>query len=105
MMLNAVKLCNIWHLFLSKPTKFPTNFGYENTPGGEVWMKNLEAQELWGDGKRSIDSCITKKSISKYCVFFPTFSLGYNYTMRFIGYDSIQTRWFISYCFQIHTIT
>ena len=30
---------------------------------------------------------------------------SYNYTMRFIGYDSIQTRWFISYRFQIHTIT
>ena len=29
----------------------------------------------------------------------------YDYTMRFIGYDSIQTRWFISYCFQIGKIT
>ena len=28
-----------------------------------------------------------------------------NYTMRFIGCDSIQTRWFISYRFQIHTVT
>ena len=26
--------------------------------------------------------------------------LSYNYTMRFIGYDFIQTRWFISYRFQ-----
>ena len=25
--------------------------------------------------------------------------------MRFIGYDSIQSRWLISYCFQIRTIT
>ena len=33
------------------------------------------------------------------------FKLSYNYTMRFIGYDSIQTRLFISYRFQIHTIT
>ena len=32
-------------------------------------------------------------------------ALSYNYTMRFIGYDSIQTRWFISYRFQIRTIT
>ena len=31
-------------------------------------------------------------------------TLSYNYTMRCIGYDSIQTRWFISYRFQIHTI-
>ena len=31
--------------------------------------------------------------------------LSYNYTMRFVGYDSIQTRWFISYRFQIRTIT
>ena len=31
--------------------------------------------------------------------------LSYNYTMRFIGYDSIQSRWFISYRFQIRTIT
>ena len=31
-------------------------------------------------------------------------TLSYNYTMRFIGYDSIETRWFISYRFQIHTI-
>ena len=31
--------------------------------------------------------------------------LSYNYTIRFIGYDSIQTRWFISYRFQIRTIT
>ena len=31
-------------------------------------------------------------------------SLSYNYTMRFIGYDSIQTRWFTSYRFQIRTI-
>ena len=30
---------------------------------------------------------------------------SYNYTMRFIGYDSIQTRWFISYRFQTYTIT
>ena len=32
-------------------------------------------------------------------------ALSYNYTMRFIGYDSIQHRWFISYRFEIHTIT
>ena len=32
-------------------------------------------------------------------------ALSCNYTLRFIGYDSIQTRWFISYCFQIRTIT
>ena len=31
-------------------------------------------------------------------------SLSYNYTMRFIGYDSIQTRWFISYRIQTRTI-
>ena len=31
--------------------------------------------------------------------------LSCNYTMQFIGYDSIKTRWFISYCFQIRTIT
>ena len=29
----------------------------------------------------------------------------YDYTMRFIGYDSIQSRWLISYRFQIRTIT
>ena len=28
----------------------------------------------------------------------------HDYRMRYIGYDSIQTRWFISYCFQIRTI-
>ena len=33
------------------------------------------------------------------------FYLSYNYTMRFIGYDSIQTCWFIFYHFQIRTIT
>ena len=32
-------------------------------------------------------------------------TLSYDYTMRFIGYDSIQTSWFISYPFQIRTIT
>ena len=32
-------------------------------------------------------------------------NLSYNYTMRFIGYDSIQSRWFISYRFQIRKIT
>ena len=26
-------------------------------------------------------------------------NLSYNYTMRFIGYDFIQSRWFISYRF------
>ena len=31
--------------------------------------------------------------------------IGYNYMMRFIGYDSIQTRWIISHRFQIRTIT
>ena len=31
--------------------------------------------------------------------------LNYDCTMRFIGYDSIQTLWFISYRFQIRTIT
>ena len=31
--------------------------------------------------------------------------LRYNYTMRFIGYDFIQARWFISYRFQIRTVT
>ena len=35
-------------------------------------------------------------------VWFP---LSCNYTMRFIGYDSIETRWFICYRFQIRTIT
>ena len=30
--------------------------------------------------------------------------LSYDYEMRFIGYDSVQTRWFISYRFQIRTI-
>ena len=29
---------------------------------------------------------------------------GYNYPMRFIGCDSIQIRWLISYRFQIHTM-
>ena len=32
-------------------------------------------------------------------------ALSCNYTMRFIGYDSIETRRFISYRFQIRTIT
>ena len=31
--------------------------------------------------------------------------LNCNYTMRFIGYDSIEIRWFISYRFQIRKIT
>ena len=31
--------------------------------------------------------------------------LSCNYMMQFISYDSIKTRWFISYRFQIHTIT
>ena len=30
---------------------------------------------------------------------------SYDYTIRFISYDSVQTRWFISYRFQIRTIT
>ena len=29
----------------------------------------------------------------------------YDHKMRFIGYDSIQTRWFIFYCFQIRKTT
>ena len=32
-------------------------------------------------------------------------ALSYDYRMRFIGYDSIQSRWFISYRFLICTIT
>ena len=32
-------------------------------------------------------------------------NLSYNYTMPFIGHDSIQTRLFIFYRFQISTVT
>ena len=31
--------------------------------------------------------------------------LSCNYRMKFIGYGSVKTRSFISYCFQIRTIT
>ena len=31
--------------------------------------------------------------------------LSCNYMMQFVGYDSIQTRWFVPYRFQIRTIT
>ena len=27
-----------------------------------------------------------------------------NYMMQFIGFDSIKTHWFVSYCFQIRTV-
>ena len=39
-------------------------------------------------------------------MFYTTFRyrLSYNYTMRFIGYDTIQTRLFMCHRFQIRTI-
>ena len=52
--------------------------------------------------------CITQQCFSSFNCLLSSeglYFLSYNYTMRFISYDSIQTRWFMSYCFQIRTIT
>ena len=48
-------------------------------------------------------SWIERKRPGKSHRLKPAYS--YDYTMRFIGYDSTQTRWFISHRFQIRTIT
>ena len=65
----------------------------------------------FNNDRMSVIMIFTSKSIQRWnvlCIKIANqsgFSLGYNYTMRFIGYDSIQTRWFIYYRFQIRTIT
>ena len=47
---------------------------------------------------------ISIKKVSRV-INTPVVLLSYNYMMRFISYDSIETRLFISYCFQICTVT
>ena len=76
---------------------FPTPF----THGGDLEGTSVGGQSVNGEahegGGPNFDRLYHKLKV--------LLLLSCNYTMQFIGYDSVKTRSFISYRFQIRTIT
>ena len=97
--MKAIKLV----LNMPAPATLDNRFGFSSTtmaqlmnpPPSLIYNKYLTQQLLF--------QLVTVNPIELLSTSVSS-ELSYNYTMRFIGYDSIQTRRFISYRFQIRTI-
>ena len=78
--------------FAKPETHQSAGFSLGRLHRGDSWE---ETQTLWGGGA-NFDRLYHKLKV--------LLMLSCNYTMQFIGYNSIKTHWFISYRFQIHTV-